>query len=312
MMKKILNNKFPVFIAGLGVVAFTSLFVFGGYDETKMTNNLYNNPSITSVQMEKSADILFHKESLYSSVVVEQVNDNKVMKIGGRTQCSDTVDAREGLERLATKPVELFNDNPEKILVIGLGCGYTSQKLNEFDVTTIELDQAVLDASKYFTDQKAIINDGRNWLQRSDEKFDIIITQPDHPYSGSWQLFTLEYFQLVSDHLTENGISAQWIPASNMKLEDFYITYNTMHEVFPYVYIYNLKEIGGHLIFISSNVPLNAVEERLYWGSNENIIDHQTELSTDDKPIIEFSTARNVYDPNPDEIFKELNKLRGS
>ena len=95
-----------------------------------------------------------------------------------------------------------------------------------------------------------------------------------------------------------------------MKLNDFYVTYNTFHEVFPYVYIYNLKEVGGHLIFIGSNVPLNASPERLYWGSYEKMVEHPTELSTDNKPLIEFATARNIYNPNPDEIFEELIKLR--
>ena len=50
-MKKILNNKFPVFILGLGILASSSLIIFGGYDETKLTNNLYNNPDTAQAQM---------------------------------------------------------------------------------------------------------------------------------------------------------------------------------------------------------------------------------------------------------------------
>lgn len=281
------------------------------YDEKTMSFGIFNNAG--AVEMFSDSNVLFYSESQYSSIIVEEINNEKIMKVGGRIQCSDSADAISGLERLAVKPMELFYDNPDTALVIGLGCGYTSQKLmsvGTIDVTTVELDPEVVKASKEFTDITPIIDDGRRWLTHSDKKFDIIITQPDHPYSGSWQLFTLEYFKLVSNHLTDNGITAQWIPASNMQLEDFYITYNTFHKVFEHVYIYNLKEMGGHLIFIGSNVPLDAIQERLYWGNNEKMIDNPTELSTDDLPLIEFATANNLYNPNPDRIFEDLIRLR--
>lgn len=298
-------------ITAVIVIIVGMAFFFPIYDEKAISYGIFANAN--AIEIFQDSETLFYKESAYSPVIIEQLKDSKVMKVGGRIQCSDSANAISGLERLATKPIELFYDKPKTSLVIGLGCGYTSQKLASFgyiDVTTIELDPEVARASKLFTDVPVIIDDGRKWLANSKKKFDIIITQPDHPYSGSWQLFTLEYFNLVNEHLTENGVSAQWIPATNMKLNDFYVTYNTFHEVFPYVYIYNLKEVGGHLIFIGSNVPLNASPERLYWGSYEKMVEHQTELSTDNKPLIEFATARNIYNPNPDEIFEELIKLR--
>ncbi len=51
----------------------------------------------------------------------------------------------------------------------------------------------------------------------------------------------------------------------------------------------------GQLIFIGSQKLLEIKDDELYFFNHEDIIEEETELNTDDKPILEFSTALNLY-----------------
>jgi len=56
----------------------------------------------------------------------------------------------------------------------------------------------------------------------------------------------------------------------------------------------------SQLIFIGSQKELNIPEHELYLFNQDDVNDINTELNTDDKPIIEFSTAYNLYSPPSD------------
>jgi len=81
-----------------------------------------------------------------------------------------------------------------------------------------------------------------------------------------------------------------------MTTNDFYIFYNTFHSVFPYVYFYQMEPNDTRqIIFIGSQKPLQIFENDLYLYSYETLAPRDTELNTDDKPVLEFSVARNIY-----------------
>ena len=257
-------------------------------------------------------EILFYKDSLYQTVTVTTEDDILRLRLNGKIQCGMEEHAVLGLTRLAVIPIDLFEHNygtPQNALNVGLGCGYTSLALSEvIDTTTVEIDPAVVEANELFhesIDHRLIIDDARNWLLRNDEKFDIIVTEPSDPYQNNGMLFTKEYFSLLSNRLTENGLVSQWIPTFEMTDEDFIIMYNTFHSVFPYVYIYQMEpnEIG-QLIFIGSQKPIEITDKELYLVNQDDIVETETELNTDDKPIIEFSTALSLYSPKSDRIIK--------
>jgi len=136
-------------------------------------------------------------------------------------------------------------------------------------------------------------------LLRNDEKFDLIITEPSDPYQNNGLLFTKEYFSLLSNRLTENGLVSQWVPAWELPDKNFMVFYNTFHSVFPYVYIYYMEpDDFKQLIFIGSQKPIEIKNNVLYLFNHEDLREVETELNTDDKPIIEFTTALNLYVPD--------------
>ena len=247
-----------------------------------------------------------------------------------RSQASrcDTSDVTvAGLVNLGYLPFNLYSLNygpPQTALNIGLGCGITSNVLsNNLETTTIEIDPVVVEANKFFYESinhRLIIDDGRNWLLRNNEKFDLITSEPTEPWMG-WNLYTKEYFEILSNSVTDTGLVAQWIPVYELYDTDkLLIMYNTFHSVFPYVYVYTMESgQSGQLIFIGSKHELKVEDDNDYLFDQDDVLHVKTELNTDNKPIIEFATAQSLYQKgyqpinfpfNNEEINKKISALR--
>lgn len=290
---------------------------------------IYASPEIgLDVFIEESErETLFYEEGLYGSVLVTSGNNFNSMRLSGKIQCSSERAAVDNLRRISVIPLDIFEENyktpPNNALNLGLGCGITSGHLisEGIPTTTIEIDSTVVEASDYFKNvnnhvienknHKLVINDARNWLILNDEKFDVITLQPADPWvDRSANLFSQEFFILLESHLTERGVASQWVPIFEMNLEDFKIFYNTFHSAFPYVYVYKMKPNSIELLFVGSKKPLEIKESFFYLLSNEQIPEFDTALNTDDKPILEFSTAKNIYNENPTPILEKIDEWR--
>ena len=58
-----------------------------------------------------------------------------------------------------------------------------------------------------------VYDDARHFVLTTNEKFDIITSDPIHPWvKGSATLYSKEYFDLVKQHLNPGGIVTQWVP----------------------------------------------------------------------------------------------------
>ena len=313
--KKYLKYQHLIIIIIIIVPFFT--FV-PSYDPLRLNLGLFVNPEPGQTAKDldlflgtQPYEILFFEESLYSSILVteKQFGDtSKQLRINGKIQCSTDQRTISGLVNIATIPSEVFEYNygkPQNTLNIGLGCGITSQILSQnIETTTIEIDPVVVEANKFFhepIDHRLIIDDARNWLLRNNEKFDLITSEPSDPYQNNGMLFTVEFFSLLNSRLSENGVVSQWVPLFGMDENDLVIFYNTFHSVFPYVYIYQMEPDNlAQLFLIGSQKPLNIKENNLYIASNMDLEDIKSELNTDDKPLIEFSSARYLYHRDPD------------
>ena len=60
---------------------------------------------------------------------------------------------------------------------------------------------------------KIHVEDGRQFLQATDERFDLITSEPPPPRAaGVVNLYTKEYFQLIRSRLAPGGMAAYWLP----------------------------------------------------------------------------------------------------
>jgi hypothetical protein len=77
--------------------------------------------------------------------------------------------------------------------------------------------------------------DGRAFLRRTQERFDVVTLEPMPPnFAGSNHLYSREFYELVRDRLAPGGAVAQWVPIHLISTEHMRAIVATFHDVFPY------------------------------------------------------------------------------
>ncbi|HYE88782.1 MAG TPA: fused MFS/spermidine synthase, partial [Vicinamibacterales bacterium] len=115
-----------------------------------------------------------------------------------------------------------------------------------------------------------VFDDARHFLQTTDEKFDIITSDPIHPWvRGAATLYSLEYLTLVKNHLNPGGVVTQWIPLYETDLASAKSQVGTFAAVFPDTTLWNpdLLEEGYDLVALGrvepSPIRAEAIRARL-------------------------------------------------
>jgi spermidine synthase len=79
-----------------------------------------------------------------------------------------------------------------------------------------------------------VYDDARSFILTTDEKFDIITSDPIHPWvKGAAALYTKEYFESVKAHLNPGGVVTQWVPLYESNSAAVKSEIATFLEVFP-------------------------------------------------------------------------------
>lgn len=151
----------------------------------------------------------------------------------------------------------LEHPSPEKILLIGGGFTGALNEILKHPVQKIyylELDSKLIEISQKYISQefkaglnnpkvKIITTDGRYFLKKTKEKFDVIlINLPDPSTILLNRFYTQEFFQQAKEKLNKNGIFATYLTFSSSSpgknLEDLNASlYKTLKKVFSEVLI---------------------------------------------------------------------------
>ncbi len=282
----------------------------------------------------RPAKLMYYKEDITATVSVIEVDGDRKLNIDGFNAAGTK--QYEYMRMLGHLPLLLCR-NPENVLVLCFGTGTTCGSIYNHGVKRldcVEISPAVVDAGKYYRDYNygilekerfnLIVDDGRNYLLYSDRKYDVITTEPMHPYlSGAVNFYSKDFYELCRKRLTENGVMCQWAPMHVLSKEDYNMVLRTFREVFPHS---TMWFVGTESILIGTNKELSidfkALEERL---SSEDVkrdlakIHHDSvyaildsfvmdesslaeytkdsKVITDDRPVIEFSAPRNLILP---------------
>ena len=106
-----------------------------------------------------------------------------------------------------------------------------------------------------------IFDDARHFIATTDEKFDVITSDPIHPWvSGSAALYSAEYYELVKQRLNPEGIVAQWLPLYETSEEAVKSSLVTFMEAFPNGTVWNSDIFGeGYdVVMIGSVEPMSV------------------------------------------------------
>jgi spermidine synthase len=220
------------------VLSFTGFFfliltaiLFINPDSQKMASGVFRYGNIGH-----SKNFIFEKDGKTASIAVfETQKGNIVLTTNGKPDASVNIyrqitgdEATQVL--LAALPLS-FNYQPEKVGIIGLGCGKTAHTvLTNFNIRqldVVEIEPVVYEAAVFFKDYvrnifidsrfNLHINDARTFFSITKNQYDLIISEPSNPWvSGVGSLFSIEFYDLISKKLNDNGIFVQWVQSYEM------------------------------------------------------------------------------------------------
>ncbi|MCB1839667.1 MAG: hypothetical protein KDI61_05335, partial [Alphaproteobacteria bacterium] len=119
----------------------------------------------------------------------------------------------------------LLHPGPKRALVICFGTGQTANAVREENpaaLDIVDINPNVFRLANNFSANKnvlldprvkKIIMDGRAFMRRTRNIYDVITLEPMPPtFAGVNSLYSLEFYQLARSKLSPNGIIAQWLP----------------------------------------------------------------------------------------------------
>jgi spermidine synthase len=91
-----------------------------------------------------------------------------------------------------------------------------------------------------------VYDDARHFVLTTKEKFDIITSDPIHPYvKGAATLYTQEYFEMVRRHLNPGGLVTQWVPLYESDTATVKSEVATFFKVFPDGTVWGNEQLGA-------------------------------------------------------------------
>ena len=216
--------------------------------------------------------LLMFKEGPTATVSVRQDQNTVSMAINGRTNASDSNFDMPTQVMLGQLPM-LIAPQRNNGLIIGYATGVTVGAMLQSpiqSVTCVELEPATVDGSRFFEHvnnrplddprTQLIIDDARTYLRVTPVRYDVIVSEPSHPWvPGVANLFTQEFFELGRARLSEQGIFVQWVQIYQLSTESLRSVLATYQKVFPHVLVFRVGGLsrGKDLLLVGSNQPLN-------------------------------------------------------
>lgn len=172
----------------------------------------------------KIEEVLHHAKSEFQDILIFKSSSfGNVLVLNGIVQCTEK-DEFVYQELITNLPI-MSHPNPKKVLVIGGGdCGVVRELSKHIElgtvesVTMVEIDDMVINLSRQYLPNMAqphlfdndkikfVIDDGFKYLKENTGKFDVIITDSSDPEGPAEEFFQVNYFKLLQNSLTEDGV----------------------------------------------------------------------------------------------------------
>jgi spermidine synthase len=210
---------------------------------------------------------LYEGDSIYHHITIRQNGAERCMIFGRqrdlRQTCVDLGKPDASVFEYTAMMFAgfLFRPDAKKVCLIGLGGGYIPtvfrMHLPQVGLQTVEVDPLVEKLAKqYFgfsvpAGQRLTIDDGRQFLKRSQERYDQIWLDAFNSDYIPAHMTTKEFLTLAKSRLTKGGIVIQNLFSGN-NLYDAQIT--TFRTVFAKVFVFEGQRSGSAII-VASDYP---------------------------------------------------------
>lgn len=162
----------------------------------------------------------------------------------------------------------LARPEARNMMVVGLGGGVSLESVPTWirSIDVVEIEQQVILANQAIAADrevnpladpriKLVHNDARNALLRTAKRYDIIVSQPSHPWTaGSANLYSHQFVALSKAHLNDGGLFVQWMNASFVDTAVMRAFLATLAANFDFVRIY--EPVPFNLILVASDRPI--------------------------------------------------------
>ncbi len=218
-----------------------------------------------------TSGLVYETESSYNYIQVLEQDDYYLLRLNeGQGVHSiykeDQLNFNGPWELVIAAP--FFNESPVKpqditdIAIIGLAAGTTAREaaavFPNAVIDGIEIDPKIVEAGQKYFDMNepnlnVIIQDGRWAIQNSTKKYDIISVDAYRPPYIPWHMTTREFFQILNDHLKDDGVMVINVGrgVDDRRLID--ALYSTIHSVFPTLYVSDLSDSFNTILFATKN-----------------------------------------------------------
>ncbi len=208
---------------------------------------------------------------------------------------------------MAHLPLAHLQHPPQKALVICFGMGTTYRSLLSWNISTtaVELVPSVPRVFSYYYSDGAqvmrsplshvVIDDGRRYLERTSEMYDVITLDPPPPVeaAGSSLLYSKEFYSAVKRHLPPGGILQQWLPYGDAVVQS--AVARALRDSFAYVRIFHSVMGGARLHFLASNEPIpNRTPSELVQRMPATAIQDLIEWGPQSTPELQFAAVLNT------------------
>jgi spermidine synthase len=215
-------------------------------------------------------ELVFYREGIDATVSVFEVKEPplKISFVNGRSEVPTDRDSMRAFYLLGNLP-PLLRPDAQSALMVSFGNGIASGTMARHNLPRIQAVEIVAEqvaaATLYEQENRGIldypgfsvtIEDGRNYLLRSRETFDIITADATHPIStSSWALFTQEFYGLVRGRLAADGVFVQWLPFHDLKESDYRAIIKTFQQQFPHTSLWFTG--GTHTFLVATPTTLS-------------------------------------------------------
>ncbi len=225
-----------------------------------------------------------------ATVTAAGLGSNKVLLVNG----VGVTELTPITKMIAHLPLAFLERTPKNALVICFGMGTTHRSVLSWGIssTAVELVPSVVSVFPYFHNDAAqllrsplsriVVDDGRFYLERSTERFDVIVLDPPPPVqaAASSLLYSKEFYAIAKLHLRSGGILQQWFPQGpSSDLAILASVAKAFEESFAYVRVFHSVEGWGYHFLgssspfapysaaaLASRLPPPAAVDLIEWG----------------------------------------------
>jgi predicted membrane-bound spermidine synthase len=253
----------------------------------------------------EARNVLYYKEGAACNVIVTEHFVDRALAVNGKIDATSEgdMDMQLGIAYLP----RFLRPDAKNVLVIGYGSGTTSGASLLFPdtrLTCCEIEPAVFAASEQFAavnhqpdknpNFRIVFDDGRSHLQGTNEKYDLILSEPSNPWlAGVASLFTREFYEICRKKLGDRGILGQWIQLYSFSEAEYALVIRTVTSSFRHAAL--LRISSSDTVLLASDAPI--LPDRTTIESSQKLLDGLPQVRADLHRHLEGDDVRSALLP---------------